>query len=56
MIAHRADSRGIQARGQSADTREGVEAFLAKRPAKFPNKVSSELPDLFPNWKAPDFN
>lgn len=55
MIAHRADSRGIQARGRSADTREGVAAFLAKRPARFPETVSKDLPDLFPDWSPPDF-
>jgi enoyl-CoA hydratase/carnithine racemase len=55
MIAHRADSRGIQARGASRDTREGVEAFLAKRPAVFPDTVSHDLPDLWPQWSAPDF-
>jgi enoyl-CoA hydratase/carnithine racemase len=55
MIAHRADSRGIQARGASADTREGVESFLQKRPAKYPNKVSTDLPDVWGAWSAPDF-
>ena len=55
MIAHRADSRGIQARGGSADTREGVEAFLEKRPPRFPDTVSGDLPDLWPQWSAPDF-
>ena len=55
MIAHRADSRGIQARGVSGDTREGVVAFLEKRPANFPDKVSTDLPDLWPQWSAPDF-
>src|SRR5205085_121810 len=35
MIAHRADSRGMLARGQSADAVEGVTAFLEKRPADF---------------------
>ncbi|HEX3089898.1 MAG TPA: crotonase/enoyl-CoA hydratase family protein [Ilumatobacteraceae bacterium] len=48
MEAHRVDSRGIQLRGRSADVREGVESFLAKRPAVFPDRVSDGLPDIFP--------
>ncbi len=48
MLAHRADSRGMFSRGQSADAREGVTAFLEKRPAVFPDRVSDGLPDLFP--------
>src|SRR6478752_5957260 len=40
MLAHRADSRGMVARGQSADAVEGVTAFLEKRAAKFPDRVS----------------
>jgi enoyl-CoA hydratase/carnithine racemase len=48
MEAHRVDSRGIQMRGRSADVREGVESFLAKRPAVFPDLVSDGLPDIFP--------
>lgn len=55
MIAHRADSRGIQARGAMADAREGVMSFLEKRPAVFPNKVSSDLPDIWESWDAPGF-
>ncbi|MHB8530443.1 MAG: crotonase/enoyl-CoA hydratase family protein [Caulobacteraceae bacterium] len=55
MIAHRADSRGIQERGRSGDTREGVAAFLEKRPAVWPNRVSADLPNLFPDWSAPEF-
>jgi enoyl-CoA hydratase/carnithine racemase len=55
MLAHRADSRGMFARGQSADAREGVTAFLEKRPARFPDRVSDGLPDLFPWWTAPNF-
>jgi enoyl-CoA hydratase/carnithine racemase len=49
MDAHRVDSRGIQQRGRSADVREGVESFLAKRPPVFTDKVSSDLPDIFPD-------
>jgi enoyl-CoA hydratase/carnithine racemase len=47
MDAHRADSRAMFARGQSADAREGVEAFLEKRAARFPDRVSDGLPELF---------
>ena len=50
MRAHRIDSRAIQSRGRSADVREGVGAFLEKRPAKFPDRVSADLPDFFPWW------
>jgi len=55
MHAHRADSRGILERGRSADVREGVESFLDKRAAVFPDKVGDGLPDLFPNWEEPAF-
>jgi enoyl-CoA hydratase/carnithine racemase len=55
MEAHRADSRGIQARGKSGDAREGVTSFLEKRPASFPDRVSSDLPDIWAQWQAPDF-
>jgi hypothetical protein len=50
MEAHRVDSRGIQSRGASADSREGVTSFLEKRPADYPNRVSTDLPDIFPGW------
>ncbi len=55
MEAHMADSRGIALRGPSADAAEGIESFLEKRPAEYSNSVSSELPDLFPNWVEPHF-
>jgi enoyl-CoA hydratase/carnithine racemase len=56
MQAHRADSRAIQARGASADAREGVTAFLEKRPARVPNTVSHDLPDIWSHWQAPKFS
>jgi enoyl-CoA hydratase/carnithine racemase len=56
MIAHRADSRGMFARGQSADAREGVTSFLEKRPAKFPDRVSDGLPDVFAGWPPPELS
>ena len=56
MEAHKADSRAIMERGRSADAQEGVSSFLEKRPAKFPNKVSSDLPNVWPEWKDPKFS
>jgi enoyl-CoA hydratase/carnithine racemase len=55
MEAHRVDSRGIQERGRSADTREGVMSFLQKRPAVFGEKVSTDVPDIFVGWEEPEF-
>jgi enoyl-CoA hydratase/carnithine racemase len=55
MEAHRADSRAMFARGQSADAREGVTAFLEKRPAQFTDRVSDGLPELFPGREEPAF-
>ncbi|MEY4372025.1 MAG: hypothetical protein RL219_794 [Actinomycetota bacterium] len=56
MEAHKVDSRGIAVRGPSADANEGVTSFLEKRPARFPNRVSEGLPDIFPNWEDPEFS
>ncbi len=50
MEAHRLDSRAMFYRGQSADVREGVTAFLEKRAAQFPDKVSDGLPPLLSPW------
>ena len=55
MEAHRADSRGIMERGKSNDSKEGVVSFLEKRPARYPDRVSDGLPDIFPNWDEPEF-
>jgi enoyl-CoA hydratase/carnithine racemase len=55
MLAHRADSRGMVARGSSADAVEGITAFLEKRDADFPDRVSDGLPDVMPWWVEPEF-
>jgi enoyl-CoA hydratase/carnithine racemase len=56
MEAHRVDSRAMFSRGQSADAREGVTSFLEKRDARFPDKVSAGLPDVWPDWEDPRFS
>jgi enoyl-CoA hydratase/carnithine racemase len=50
MEAHKVDSRLIYAMGRSPDGYEGVRSFLEKRPARFPMKVSGDLPDFVPWW------
>ena len=55
MEAHMADSRGIQARGAMADAKEGVVSFLEKRQPRYPDKVSTDLPDIWEHWSAPKF-
>jgi len=55
-VAHVADSRAIHARGQSDDVREGIASFMEKRQPVFPERVSSNLPDVWsepqPSWAA----
>ena len=55
MQAHRVDSRGILSRGRSQDVAEGVTAFLEKRPATFPDRVSRDLPDYYPWWEETEY-
>jgi len=50
MEAHRVDSKLIYEMGRSADAAEGVAAFLAKRPARFPMRPSADLPSTWPWW------
>ena len=56
MEAHRADSRAMFSRGQSADAREGVTSFLEKRPARFTDRVSDGLPEIFPGREEPAYS
>jgi enoyl-CoA hydratase/carnithine racemase len=50
MEAHKIESRGMYARGASADVKEGVMSFLEKRAPQFPEKVSENMPPFFPWW------
>ncbi|MDB5695770.1 MAG: enoyl-CoA hydratase [Sphingomonas bacterium] len=51
MDAHRLDSRMVWARGSSDDAREGVQAFIDKRAAIYPDRVSEAWPKVAP-WLA----
>jgi enoyl-CoA hydratase/carnithine racemase len=48
MQAHLVESRAIYATGRSDDAREGIASFLQKRPARFSDRPSTDLPNVFP--------
>ena len=52
--AHVIESKAIDSRGASDDAKEGVNSFLEKRPARFKNLISSDMPDFFPWWEDRD--
>jgi enoyl-CoA hydratase/carnithine racemase len=55
MAAHRLDSQGMFWTGRSADAREGVGAFLEKRPARFAGRPSADMPPFYPWWTPRSF-
>jgi enoyl-CoA hydratase/carnithine racemase len=50
MEAHKIDSRAIYRLSRGADAKEGIASFLEKRKAKYPGKVSADMPDFYPWW------
>ncbi|NLO78920.1 MAG: crotonase/enoyl-CoA hydratase family protein [Xanthomonadaceae bacterium] len=56
MEAHKIDSRAIAYMGQSPDVKEGVEAFLQKRQARFTMSPSKDMPDFYPWWEEREFS
>ena len=54
--AHNLDSRAVYHLGRGPDSKEGVEAFLEKRPAEFRGRVSSDMPEFFPWWERREFS
>lgn len=53
--AHEIDTPAIAHTGKSSDAKEGIGAFLAKRPAQFTDRVSADMPPFFPWWEEPKF-
>jgi enoyl-CoA hydratase/carnithine racemase len=55
MEAHKLDSRAIWSRGAGGDAKEGVSSFLEKRPANYPDRVSSDVPHFSPWMDEPKY-
>ena len=53
--AHEIDTAALAAIGKSADAKEGISAFLEKRPAQFTDRVSRDMPSCFPWWTDREF-
>lgn len=55
MTAHEVETHALNLRGVSGDAKEGISSFLEKRPARFPDTVSQELPDVFARLPHPAY-
>jgi enoyl-CoA hydratase/carnithine racemase len=55
MEAHKVESRCLHYMFQSPDLREGVTAFLQKRPPEFPMRPGRDMPPFYPWWKERPF-
>jgi enoyl-CoA hydratase/carnithine racemase len=55
MLAHELETHALNVRGLSKDAREGIGAYVNKRPPEFTDAVSVDLPDLFRSCPAPEF-
>ena len=55
MAAHRADSEAIFDLGRKPDAREGVMAFLEKRPPAWTLSPTKDLPPTYPWWDYPTY-
>jgi enoyl-CoA hydratase/carnithine racemase len=55
MEAHRVESIAVSETGRMADAREGITAFLEKRPASWKLSPSRDTPDWYPWWVEPQY-
>jgi len=55
MEAHRVESLALLQTGRLPDSAEGIEAFLAKRSARWTGRPSSDTPDWDPWWEEPTY-
>lgn len=55
MEGHMQESRAMFSRGASDDAAEGIGSFMDKRPPVYPNKVSTDLPDVWKTWRDREF-
>lgn len=56
LEAHYAETLAFNERAVSADVQEGVTAFLGRRSADFPDRVSDGLPAVFKHLESPRFD
>ena len=55
MNTHILESKSFGYMRSSEDAKEGVKSFMEKRPARFPMKPSTDMPDFYPWWKEPPY-
>ncbi|WP_370617774.1 enoyl-CoA hydratase-related protein [Mumia qirimensis] len=55
MQAHEIETHALASRSASLDVQEGVASFFEKRAPQFPDRVSTDLPDVFAAVPAPAY-